>query len=76
MKTKLLKKIRKRFVVKEIDFPDARAIRLFDLKNKESRLLFYNTDEIADILLSLVYNREKVEKRRKRINFNKELKNL
>lgn len=76
MKTKLLKKIRKRFVIKLINLQEGRIIKIFDLKDKSTLNMSYDTAKITDVLLSVCYSKSKAEKRRKRINFNKELKNL
>lgn len=76
MRVKLLKKIRKRFILKVINFNEGRAVKILDLKNKESHMLRYDTSEITDVLLSVGYSKRKAEKRRKRINFKKELNKL
>lgn len=76
MKTKLLKKIRKRFVLKLIEIPDGRYIKIFDLKDKQTLNISYDTAEITDILLSVCYSKRKADKRRKLINFKKELKKI
>lgn len=76
MKTKLLKKIRKRFVIKLTNLKEIGIVKIFDLKDKSTLTMPYNTAKITDVLLSVCYSKSKAEKRRKRINFKKELKNL
>lgn len=76
MKIKLLKKIRKRFIIKIIPLQEGRMIKIFDLKDKSFLGVSYDTAKITDILLSVCYSKRKAEKRRKQINFKKELKKL
>lgn len=76
MKTKLLKKIRKRFILKIIENNGMKYVKIFDLKDKQTLDAYYDTSKITDILLSVCYSKSKADKRRKLINFRKQLKKL
>ena len=77
MKTKLLKKIRKRFEILKI--PNSHSVRLIDHKTYHVVMLWSYTDAIDEIL-GHYYNQTKVYNRRCRINslvnYREAIKNL